>query len=57
MKHTTASLLLKAGVQCDHGVWQQLALIDIAIQQVDLEEDAQNLLQVLLTDSCGNFER
>lgn len=47
--------LLERGVESDLGVGQQLVLIHVALQQAHLEQNAENLLQVLLTDSCGEI--
>lgn len=46
-------LPLEQVVQLDLGFGQQAVLVDVALQQVDLEENAEDLRQVVLADLCG----
>jgi hypothetical protein len=46
------SLLLEKSVQSDFRVLLQIGLRNITLEQTNLEENAQDLLQVLLTYSC-----
>lgn len=46
------NLLFEEQVERDFGVGNQIVFVDVALQQAHLEKNSQDLLQVLLTNSC-----